>query len=111
MGEPIEIDRTLSRDEIIDQYHTHWEIKRNKAEIGYAWVQTRIQTLGYKSLAEFSRLNKFGVTAGTVTNYLRGHSTMPLWFVPRVCYALKVTPNTFLTVMGYYEPDRQTLQD
>ena len=55
MGEPIEIDRTLSRDEIIEQYQTHWEIQRNKAEIGYAWVQTRIQTLGYKSLAEFSR--------------------------------------------------------
>jgi hypothetical protein len=114
MSEPIEIDRSSGdRDTIMAQYHNYWETQRQRNEAGYNWIKNRYTSIGYKSLAEFVRLNKFGVTAGTVGNYIKGNAPMPLWFVPKLCYALKVTPNTLLFYLGYYTPQDtdQTKQD
>jgi len=110
MGQPINIDRN-SEIPVMEQYRQQWELQMSLFEQGHAWSKSRIKQLGYKSMSEFCRVNKFPVTAGTVSNYLKGHSTFPLWFVPLLCYALKVTPNILLTVYGYYDPSKQSEVD
>ena len=91
------------RNAVIQAWQAYYngEITRRRQ-----WVENRYKALGYKSLAHFCRQHQFGVTSGTVSNYLRGNSTMPLWFVPKLCYALMVTPNDLLAGLGYYDPTK-----
>jgi len=73
-------------------------------------MKDRIKQLGYKSMADFRRGNpNLMVTAGTITNYFRGYSTIDAGTIVRLSYALRMTPNTFLAIMGYYDPTKQTI--
>ena len=93
------------RTEQLVYYRDVWEQRHAQAEQTKAWVLQRINSLGYKSFTQFAKQGNFGVTPQTVKGYISG-GTMPLWAVPLFCYALKVTPNVFLTMMGIYEPDK-----
>lgn len=103
---PIEIDSSSSTP-IVEQYNAIYNQQYTQSQRNYAWFQSRLKLLGYKSLAQFRRNNpSLSVTASTISNYFR-YGTMPLWIVPQLCYALKVTPNTLLSILGYYEPAKQ----
>jgi hypothetical protein len=103
---PIEID-TNDPMGVFAQYNSAYNQQYTQSQRNYAWFQSRLKLLGYKSVAQFRRDNPdLSVTASTLSNYFR-YGTMPLWVVPRLCYALKVSPNTFLSILGYYEPARQ----
>ena len=105
------IDRaTMTHDEITAIYAQYWHEQHAQAQKNYVWFKSRIKQVGCKSVAEFVRVNQIPVTAGTVTNYFRGYN-MPLYMVKHLCYALRVTPNDFLTIMGYYDPEKQTVQE
>jgi hypothetical protein len=113
MGEVIDlgIDRaTATHEEITIAYAEYWGNWQQQQQTRLQWFRSRIKQVGCKSVAEFVRVNKIPVTAGTVTNYFRGHSTMPIYMVKNICYALRVTPNDLLTIMGYYEPEKQEIQ-
>jgi hypothetical protein len=73
-------------------------------------MKARIKQLGYTSMADFRRQHpELIVTAGTITNYFRGYSTMCPRTVVRLSLALRMTPNTFLSILGYYDPKKQTI--
>lgn len=107
------IDReTMSDEQIRDIYQQHWNNRQTQMEMNLTWYKSRIKKLGYKSNADFIRRNpSIRVTAGTVTNYFRGYSTMPIYQMKDLCYALCVTPDTLLMVMGYYDPSKQQIID
>jgi hypothetical protein len=113
MGEIIDIgiDRaTATHEELTKAYTEYWNAQNEKHKTNYEWLKGRIKQLGYKSLAQFVRENNIPVGASTVANYFRGY-TIPLYMVKHFCYALKITPNTFLSIMGYYDPKKQTIMD
>jgi hypothetical protein len=108
---PPVVDReTMSRDEINKAYADYWEYKNNQNQINLAFLKTRIKQLGYTSMADFRRGNpELVVTAGTITNYFRGYSTMSPYTIVHLSYALRMTPNTLLSILGYYDPKKQTI--
>jgi hypothetical protein len=113
MGERINvgIDRaTATHEEIAQAYSDYWAEHTVKQQTIYMWFKSRVKKVGYKSVAEFVRVNQIPVTAGTLTNYFRGN-TMPLYMVKYMCYALRVTPNDFLTIIGQYDPEKQEIQE
>jgi hypothetical protein len=90
------------------EYKSYWEKEQARREMASYWVKARMKELGYKSMAQFRRENAgLSVTAGTVSNWLRW-GTIPLWAVPQLCYALKVTPTQFLTAIGMYDPSKMS---
>ena len=99
--EPNEPD-DVRRDKLNAYYEWHDQERKRKRGV----IEARYKSLGYKSLADFCRRNNFGVTAGTVGNYLKGSATMPLYFLPKLCYALLMTPNEVLALLGIYDPSK-----
>ena len=98
------------------------EVRYQKIQAYYDWreqerkrkrqlIESRYKSLGYKSLADFCRRNNFGVTAGTVGNYLKGNGTMPLYFLPKLCYALLMTPNELLALLEIYDPSKMKVSN
>lgn len=97
---------------VMEQYHSYWEQQHAQNQSNLEWFKGRIKQLGYKSLAEFRRQNpELLVTAGTITNYFRGYSTMSPYTIAKLCYALRVTPNTFMSIMGFYDPKKQIVEE
>jgi len=92
---------------IMEQYNNYYDNWYAQSQANQEWLKGRIKHLGYKSMAQFVRTTSIPVTAGTVTNYFRGHSSIPLYMIKHLCYALKVTPNDLLTVIGEYDPSKQ----
>lgn len=112
MGEIIDlgIDRnTATYEEINNAYAIYWQGRRDQHDNNYQWFRLRIKQLGYKSVVQFTKQNSLPVTAGTVANYFRGNSTMPLYIIKYLCYGLKVTPNVLLTQLGYYNSKGQEI--
>lgn len=105
------IDReTMSGDQISDIYKQYWETRQNQNQTNLEFMKARIKQLGYTSMADFRRNHpELMVTAGTITNYFRGYSTIDAGTVVRLSLALRMTPNTFLAIMGYYDPKKQTI--
>ena len=105
------VDReTMSSDEIGQVYKEYWEVRQAQNLSNLDFMKTRIKQLGYSSMADFRRQNpRLIVTAGTITNYFRGYSTMSPHTIVELSYALRMTPNTFLAIMGYYDPKKQTI--
>jgi hypothetical protein len=105
------VDReTMSPDEISQVYKEYWEVRQNQNLSNLEFMKTRIKQLGYSSMADFRRQNpRLIVTAGTITNYFRGYSTMSPHIIVELSYALRMTPNTFLSILGYYDPKKQTI--
>jgi hypothetical protein len=99
----------MTDQEITAIYAQYWQEQHSQAERNFTWFKSRIKQVGCKSVAEFVRVNKIPVTAGTVSNYFRGYN-MPLYMVKHLCYGLRVTPNDFLTIMGFYDPEQQKIQ-
>jgi len=97
-----------TRYEKIQAYYD-WNTQERKRK--QQLIEARYKSLGYKSLADFCRRNNFGVTAGTVGNYLKGNGTMPLYFLPKLCYALLMTPNELLALLGIYDPSKMKLDN
>jgi hypothetical protein len=101
---------TMTQEQIRDIYQQHWDNRRAQNEENLNWFKDRVRYLGYASVAHFRRQNPdIGVTAGTITNYFRGYSTMPIYKIAPLCYALKVTPDVLLTIMGLYQPSKQLI--
>jgi hypothetical protein len=98
-------------EERIAQLEAFYEFAKHERLRKREWVANRYKELGYKSLAQFCKVHNFGVTAGTVGNYLKGNSTMPLWFVPKLCYALLITPNDLLAGLGLYDPSKVKVEN
>jgi len=105
------IDReTMSSDQIHAIYQQYWHDRQLQSGNNLLFMKDRIKQLGYTSMADFRRQNpRLVVTAGTITNYFRGYSTMSPHTVVELSYALRMTPNTFLSIMGYYDPKKQTI--
>jgi hypothetical protein len=105
------IDRdTMSPDEIGQAYKEYYELRHNQNLSNLEFMKARIKQLGYSSMADFRRSNpRLIVTAGTITNYFRGYSTMSPHTIIELSYALRMTPNTFLSILGYYDPRKQTI--
>lgn len=76
----------------------------------HKWFKNRVKQLGYKSISEFCEKNPQGVVAGTVSGWFRGHSVINISHIQNLCLGLRVSPNDLLTVLGYYNPKKQTLQ-
>ena len=106
-----EVDRKNTDPEQLRQiYQEHWASRQTQSEMNLRFLKDRIKQLGYTSMADFRRQNpQLIVTAGTITNYFRGYSTMSPQTIVHLSYALRMTPNTFLSIMGYYDPKRQTI--
>ena len=105
------IDRaTMTHEEISRIYTEYWAERQNQNLSNLEFMKARIKQLGYKSMADFRRNHpELMVTAGTITNYFRGYSTIDAGTVVRLSLALRMTPNTFLSIMGYYDPKKQTI--
>ena len=105
------VDReTMSPDEIGQVYKEYYELRHNQNQSNLEFMKARIKQLGYSSMADFRRSNpRLIVTAGTITNYFRGYSTMSPHTIVELSYALRMTPNTFLSILGYYDPKKQTI--
>jgi len=105
------IDRaTMTHEEISRIYADYWAERQNQNLSNLEFMKARIKQLGYKSMADFRRNHpELMVTAGTITNYFRGYSTIDAGTVVRLSLALRMTPNTFLSIMGYYDPKKQTI--
>lgn len=105
------IDRTaVSHEEIARAYAEYWANRQSQNQTNLEFMKARLKQLGYKSMADFRRCHpELMVTAGTITNYFRGYSTLDAGTVVRLSLALRMTPNTFLSVMGYYDPRKQTI--
>jgi hypothetical protein len=108
---PPVVDReTMTNEEINKAYQDYWEYKNTQHQTNLAFLKTRIKQLGYSSMADFRRQNpELVVTAGTITNYFRGYSTMSPYTIVNLSYALRMTPNTLLSILGYYDPKKQTI--
>jgi hypothetical protein len=107
------IDRETMTHEQISQIYAEYWVERDKQNLSnLEFMKSRIKQLGYKSMADFRRQHpELIVTAGTLTNYFRGYSTMDPRTVVRLSYALRMTPNTFLSILGYYDARKQTIVD
>lgn len=93
-------------------YEEHHKRQKAIQEGNYQFLQGRIKQLGYKSVADFRRGNPdLYVTSGTIANYFRGNSTMSPQTIVRLSYSLKMTPNNLLSILGYYDPAKQTIMD
>jgi hypothetical protein len=105
------IDRaTMTHEQIQDIYKQYWDTRQSQNLSNLEFMKARIKQLGYTSMADFRRSNpRLIVTAGTITNYFRGYSTMSPNTVVELSYALRMTPNTFLSILGYYDPKKQTI--
>lgn len=108
---PPAIDReTMSADQINALYQEYWQSRQTQNQTNLEFFKSRIKQLGYTSMADFRRCNPdLIVTAGTLTNYFRGYSTMAPQTIISLCYALRMTPNTFLSILGWYDPKKQTI--
>lgn len=104
------VDRTnMTPEEITKAYADYWNTKQTQ-KLCLEFMKGRLKQLGYKSMADFRRCNpELMVTAGTITNYFRGFSTIDAETIVRLSLALRMTPNTFLAIMGYYDPKKQTI--
>lgn len=105
------VDRTnMTHEEITQAYADYWNTRQTQNQTNLEFMKARIKQLGYKSVAEFRRANpSLIVTAGTLTNYFRGYSTMSPFTIVNLSYALCMTPNTLLSILGYYDPTKQTI--
>ena len=105
------IDReTMTQEQISDIYKQYWDTRNAQHLSNLEFMKARIKQLGYTSMADFRRNHpELIVTAGTITNYFRGYSTMCPRTVVRLSLALRMTPNTFLSILGYYDPKKQTI--
>ena len=105
------IDReTMTSDQIHAINQQYWHDRQLQSGNNLMFLKDRIRQLGYTSMADFRRNHpELIVTAGTITNYFRGYSTMSPQTVVRLSLALRMTPNTFLSIMGYYDPNKQTI--
>lgn len=106
-----EVDRTtMTHEEITQAYADYWNNRQTQNQNNLEFMKSRIKQLGYTSMADFRRKNpSLMVTAGTITNYFRGYSTMSPFTVVNLSYALCMTPNTLLSILGYYDPKKQTI--
>ena len=105
------VDReTMSHEQIAQAYTEYWANREKQNLSNLDFMKHRIKQLGYTSMADFRRQHpELIVTAGTITNYFRGYSTMCPRTVVRLSLALRMTPNTFLSILGYYDPKKQTI--
>lgn len=108
-----QVDRqNMTSEELSELYKNFWDTKANQHQTNHQFFQARIKQLGYTSMADFRRNHpELVVTAGTLSNYFRGYSTIPIYSIQNLCYALRMTPNTLLSVLGYYDPKQQTVMD
>jgi hypothetical protein len=105
------IDReNMTHEDITKVYAEYWENRNSINQSNLEFMKARIKQLGYKSMADFRRGNpELIVTAGTLTNYFRGYSTLDAGTIVRLSYALRMTPNTLLSILRYYDPKKQTI--
>jgi hypothetical protein len=107
---------SMNNAELLEYFYAQrdWVAYRNLYEQrwknNHKWFRARVKQLGYKSIAEFCEKNPQGVVAGTVSGWFRGNSVINIGHIDKLCYALRVSPNDLLTVLGYYNPKKQTLQ-
>jgi hypothetical protein len=108
-----EIDReNMTPEQLSDFYNGYWNSKKAQHQSNHHFFQSRIKQLGYTSMADFRRHHpELAVTAGTLSNYFRGYNTIPIYAIQPLCYALRMTPNTLLSILGYYDPKHQTVVD
>ena len=107
---PIVNRENMTHEEIAKAYADYWESRHTQNQTNLEFMKARIKQLGYKSMADFRRNHpELMVTPGTITNYFRGYSTLDAGTVVRLSLALRMTPNTFLSIMGYYDPRKQTI--
>jgi hypothetical protein len=106
----------MTTAELLEHYYAlrdwtaYHDILSQRRTNNHRWFKNRVKQLGYKSIAEFCEKNPQGVVAGTVSGWFKGHSTINIGNIARLCYGLRVSPNDLLTVLGYYDPKKQTIQ-
>ena len=106
----------MNNAELLEQYYAQrdWvayaNLRGQQWQSNHRWFKARVKQLGYKSIAEFCEKNPQGVVAGTVSGWFRGQSVINISHIQNLCLGLRVSPNDLLTVLGYYNPKKQTLQ-